>query len=296
MTISVLIPTIGRPEALCRLLQSLEQQTLPRVDFEVLVGVDGGSKHAQPSPIGPCDAVLSLPAGGPAATRNALVRRSTGDLVLFLNDDVVADPGLLERHATTHSELAGGAMVLGAAPWRIEPQDTIFDRLIRETSMVFFYDRMDAADAPVQNDHDWGYRHAWTLNLSAPRSIAAEHRFDERLTRPMFEDIEWAWRAGRDMPCPVLYRPEARVVHAHRYEPADYLRRERELGRQAVRLAEINPGCAAETFRGDLLDPAFIDRCQQRIEQDAAAVEPLVESFRLLADIPSSAVTDPRLV
>ena len=33
-------------------------------------------------------------------------------------------------------------MVLGSAPWKVHEPDSLFDRLIRETSMVFFYDQM----------------------------------------------------------------------------------------------------------------------------------------------------------
>ncbi|MEO1583292.1 MAG: glycosyltransferase [Planctomycetota bacterium] len=287
----MLIPTRGRASQLHRLLTSLESQTLADPRFEVLVGVDGGEAPLSHGRFG----IAAFEHRGPAATRNALVEGARGRYVLFLNDDVVASPDLVETHLREQESLAARgtpAMVLGSAPWHVHGDDRVFDRLIRETSMVFFYDRMDPADT----ERDWGFRHAWTLNLSVPTAVVREHRFNESLDRAMFEDLEWAWRVQRASDVPVLYRPSARVVHDHRYEPRDYLSRERELGRQAVRLAALNPACAAEVFGRDLTDPGFADSCRAQIERDASSVEPLIESFRALADVPASAVGDRRLI
>lgn len=286
--ISVLIPTHGRPEAIGRLLRSLTQQTLPANRFEIIVGVDG---KGGPDGEGPWR-VERFEHRGPAATRNGLIDQARGKIALFLNDDVTADPDLLESHLRSQMNAGRPSMILGSAPFAVPADDRLFDRLVRETSMIFFYDRMNGAEP----DRDWGYRHAWTLNLSVPTSILRQHGFNASLDRAMFEDLEWAWRVQNATGAPVLFRPDARVVHHHRYEPRDYLARERELGRQAIRLAEINGACAHELFRRDLFDAGFIDECRSRIEADAPQVEPLIDSFRALADMPSSAATDPRLV
>lgn len=286
--VSVLIPTRGRPGAVVRLLRSLENQTLAADRFEVVVGVDGSGA---PKAEGPWR-VEQFEQRGPAATRNGLIDCASGELVLFLNDDVVAEPDLVETHLNAQRATDRASLIVGDAPFAVPADDRLFDRLVRETSMVFFYDRMDACDP----DRDWGCRHAWTLNLSAPADLAREHGFNESLDRAMFEDLEWAWRAQRSAGAPVLYRPAARVTHHHRFEPRDYLARERELGRQALRLAEVNAACAHEIFGRDVRDAGFVDECRARIERDAAQVEPLIDSFRALADMPASAAGDTRLI
>ncbi|MEL6499549.1 MAG: glycosyltransferase family A protein [Planctomycetota bacterium] len=286
--VSVLIPSRGRSEAIGRLLKSLEQQTLGADRFEIIVGVDGSGSPPHGGPW----RVERFEHRGPAATRNSLVRLARGEYVLFLNDDVSAHPGLLEAHLDAHAISDRPSMILGSAPFAVPKDDRLFDRLVRETSMVFFYNTMNDSDP----ERDWGFRHAWTLNLSLPTALAHEHSFNESFGRAMFEDLEWAWRVQRSAAAPVLYRPAARVTHHHRYEPRDYLARERELGRQAVRLAEVNAACAGEIFRRDPRDLAFVAECRARIERDAPQIEPLIDSFRALADMPSAAAGDPRLI
>jgi hypothetical protein len=210
---------------------------------EVIVCVDG--TDADPR-LGGCGVrVLAGSPGGPGAARNRGIDAARGRVLLFLNDDVVAGPGLIGAHLAAHADRAarglGASMVVGAAPWAVAADDRVIDRLVRETSWIFFYDRMDG-QAP---EHDWGFRHAWTLNLSVPR--ASVERFDERLARPMFDDLEWAWRVAQ-RGAPVLFRPEASVTHEHRYTARWLLRREALLGHQAVTLRRVNPACAAATF------------------------------------------------
>lgn len=245
MRLSIIIPTrggVGGPVARC--VRSLLDQLTPA--DEVIVSVDGGTPDpaldvlARAHPV----RVLGGAAVGPGGARNRGLRVARASVVLFLNDDVVARPGLLDAHAAFHAGTEGrGAMMLGAAPWRVRSDDRVVDRLLRETSWIFFYDRM--AEDPAR---DWGFRHAWTLNLSLPRDAAAA--FDERLAFPMFDDLEWAWRVG----LPVRYRPGAVVEHEHRYTAMGLLRREALLGHQAAVLHGLNPACAAAAF-GDRYRP-----------------------------------------
>lgn len=102
LAISVIIPTRDRRASLRRLLSALERQTLPRDQFEVVVSVDGstdgsvetGGEFA--SSLAP--QVLWQAAAGRAAACNAGTRRSRGDVVLFLDDDMEPAPSLLEAH------------------------------------------------------------------------------------------------------------------------------------------------------------------------------------------------------
>lgn len=259
-----------------RVLDALARQSLDAHRFEVLVGLDG----CQGPGSHPRAEFLALPRQGPAATRNAIVRRARGELVLFLNDDVVPEPGLLAAHVRAHAGVGPSDLVLGSAPWAIGPGDTLFDRLVRQTSLVFFYDAMN----DCERERDWGFRHAWTLNLSCRADLARRCGFDERLTRAMFEDLEWAYRLALGFGSRVLYRPEAVVTHHHRYTPAGYLERERALGAQALTLAGVNPGCAMGIFKREIRDRAFVRECERLCEDEAGACAALEHRFGALAD------------
>jgi hypothetical protein len=183
-------------------------------------------------------------------------------------------------------------MVLGDAPFAVETPDRLFDRLIRETSMVFFYDRMHGVHARGP-EHDWGFRHAWTLNLSVPTAmVRGVGGFCDSLPGAAFEDIELAWRLHDAFGARVLHRPGARVVHHHRYEPGAYLAREESLGRDALALARANPACARQTFGRDVASAAEVGACREYVERERTAADGLRASLLALAERPAAGATD----
>jgi hypothetical protein len=146
-------------------------------------------------------------------------------------------------------------------------RDTLFDRLVRATSMIFFYDRMLASPVRDEPWHDWGFRHAWNLNLSLPTQAVRDAGCFRVLPHPYgYEDIELAWRLRESRAMPVLWRRAARADHDHRMTPQDYLRREERLGEAALGFARAAPACAAEVFGRDIAEPAEAARCAEFIE------------------------------
>lgn len=97
--ISVCILSGRRPALLERCLASLQSQLDPP-PFEVLVGADGdGAVRAFVLDRFPDATVVSLEGQRLGAARNVLVERARGELLLFVDDDVTVEPGLLRRLA-----------------------------------------------------------------------------------------------------------------------------------------------------------------------------------------------------
>lgn len=282
MSISVIIPSRPRTDGVLeRCLGSLRDQLGP--DDEVIVSIDGPDLPASAG-LFPEVQFLTGPKVGPGGARNRGIDLARGDLILFLNDDVEADPGLLDAHRAAHAS-GSVRMVLGSAPWAVPTDDRVIDRLLRETSLIFFYNKMDDADP----ERDWGFRHAWTLNLSLPKAIVS--RFDARLEQPMFDDLEWASRVRGATGAPVIYRPAARVTHHHRYTPGALLRREALLGHQAARLHSVNPTCAGSVF-GDRYAPEIdeVGRHEESLGTGLEAARRAFADLNAVADAPSAAV------
>jgi len=100
--ISVIIPTCRRHESLARSLAALERQTLSGSAFEVIVVVDGnepGTLAMLQNYRGPLRLRFDgLPPSGAGRARNKGAELATGRILLFLDDDIEADAGLLAAH------------------------------------------------------------------------------------------------------------------------------------------------------------------------------------------------------
>jgi glycosyltransferase involved in cell wall biosynthesis len=106
MKISVVIPTYNRREVLAQVLPTVFDQDIPSDQREVVVVVDGstdGTAEYLRTVCAPCRfTVVEQPNRGPASARNTGVRASSGNLVLFLDDDIRCAPTLLAKHAAAH--------------------------------------------------------------------------------------------------------------------------------------------------------------------------------------------------
>jgi glycosyltransferase involved in cell wall biosynthesis len=106
LRISVVIPHYQDPIALERTLRSLEGQTYPSSRYEVIV-VDDGSSPPLTLDVGTFDLDLQVAhqarqGFGAARARNLGASRSTGDVLVFLDCDMLAEPQHLEAHARWH--------------------------------------------------------------------------------------------------------------------------------------------------------------------------------------------------
>jgi glycosyltransferase involved in cell wall biosynthesis len=320
IAISVVIPTRGRPQRLATCLQRLARQSLPAHHYEVLVGFDGPDDPGDANHMGPGLAaqawsqaggdranlkVVVCPRAGLAAVRNALLPFVQGRVLLSLNDDLLAEPQLLQRHVEAHDTLpaqlglAPGSplVVTGDSPWVVREHRTLFDAMLEGTSMIFFYHRMlgdgapnTPANAPGNPLHDWGFRHAWGLNMSMPTSIVRRvGGFTQFPSWYGYEDNEIVFKVQERMGrCPVLFVPQARGWHDHAMTPREYLTREYKLGYAALGFTRTSPACSKEMFRRDLLCDEEISRCTTIATTSDSLARDLLPWFDGLATTPAS--------
>lgn len=303
--ISVLIPTYQRARKLAACVESLARQS-GDVRFEVIVGLDGPDEASTRAARAAWGAersdrelrVIECPRAGYTQVRNHLVDQARGRVMLSLNDDVIADPELVRTHWQEHEARRRGgqhkAIIVGSAPYVRRPRgelDSMLDRLVRETSMVFFYDAMNTPEALRDREKDWGYRHCFGLNFSADmQSVRTVGKFLARPHMYGYDDIELGYKLSTRLGMPVLYRPEARVIHDHFYTADALLERERALGRAAWVFAEANPAFAAAAFGRDIRSPSEIAYSKEFVHRERAAAERGAATLAALEDVPSDAV------
>lgn len=148
--ISVIIPTRNRAAWLPTCLAHIEQQSFPAGRFEVLVVDDGSTddtlsvvqRYAQGSPI--CIRAHHQPHTGLAAARNLGAEKAMGRWLLFLCDDELVSPRLVEQHVTAHQHRALPACVMGTVRRHPQlPRDTFTRQFLDEVTNWENY-----ADAP----------------------------------------------------------------------------------------------------------------------------------------------------
>jgi GT2 family glycosyltransferase len=201
-SVSVVVPTVGRPRALARCLAALAAQREAGA-FEVIV-VDDGVPAGVASGRGgaDCDRVLRAGGKGAAAARNLGARAARGQLLLFLDDDLVPESDLVARHVSRHD--GRPRAVVGYCP--PAPRDPGLAEL---AAALWWHDHFDA----MGDAGGLTFTGMLSGNLSIPRSaFLALGGFDEGVGRLRREDWLFgltALEAGLEL----VYAPDAVAAH-----------------------------------------------------------------------------------
>jgi len=142
---------------------------------------------------------------GAAAARNFGATQSQAKLILFLDSDVSAEPGLLQEHLACHNRNSR-ALVVGRTRPMILSQPDSFWRIMAEDLYGFDFG---------EQEQEIEFRHLISRNLSLTKASFMEvGGFDETFPKSGFEDTEFAYRAAKQG-YRVIYSPSAAGVHQH---------------------------------------------------------------------------------
>lgn len=201
--LSVIVPTHNRRQ----LLAALSRQTYPLQDIEVIVVVDGATD-------GTWEMVQELRTpyvlraiyrgrGGPAGARNCGALLARGPLLLFLDDDLLPQPGLLGEHMRFHLD-DPNAVVLGRFLPDLEARKEGWN-IWEERIFQRHYEHMEVGRRPPAG------RRLYSGNFSvARRHFLKVGGFDEQLQRN--EDVDLGLRLEREG-LRFHFSPGAAAVH-----------------------------------------------------------------------------------
>lgn len=118
--ISVVMAFEGRGDALPAILSCLEKQRLPAANYEVILVFYGGSsrEHRQRVERHTTGAPMAVrtyfePSSIEVRAKNLGAVNAEGALLLFLDQDLYVDPGLLEAHVESHARQERPTVLLG---------------------------------------------------------------------------------------------------------------------------------------------------------------------------------------
>ncbi len=176
MTFSIIIATKNRSDFLARALDSLAAQ-VDAPAFETIVVDNGSTDDTQAMLAARSDrdalklTVIAEPIANRGKARNRGIAAATGDLVLFIDDDVVLPPGFAAAHA--------------------KAQDRVFPYVVSGPIInVRSYD-----ERPEPTPVNFSNAFFCTCNVSVPRnSLNAVGGFDEQFDLYGWEDTELGLR------------------------------------------------------------------------------------------------------
>jgi GT2 family glycosyltransferase len=211
--VSVVVPSYNRPELAERVLAALAEVVEPEGGFDGVI-VDDGSRPAEAEQLaGVAERagvlVVRRPNGGPSAARNSGIDATTGELVVFLDDDCAPERDWLVRLV---EPFGADDPTLGAVGGRVRPAPPT--NWAQKFCSAIEY---ATGEQPT-------FENASTQNACYRRSVLAEvGGFDEGFRHPGGDDPDLSTRtvaAGYRL----AYAPDAVVNHNELETYSDFLR------------------------------------------------------------------------
>jgi glycosyltransferase involved in cell wall biosynthesis/peptidoglycan/xylan/chitin deacetylase (PgdA/CDA1 family) len=213
---SIIIPTYNRRETVCDCVRSLGALEYDgRIEIIVVVdgSTDGTAEALAQLNIGHPIQIIEQLNAGPAAARNAGAAAAGGDVLLFLDDDIIAQPALVAQHARMYCD--GADAVIGQIT--LDPGST----------KGFLADNFAGWLATSQTGSRITPFDVWAARLSVQRKIFEElGGFDETLTGKSafaMEDADFGARLLARFQ--VRHNPLAIARHRYVVTPEEFMAR-----------------------------------------------------------------------
>ncbi len=234
--VSVVIPTLNRSQVLAQTLDRIENQTIARDQYEVIV-IDNASTDDTQAVLAEKRAnysnlrFLFQNKPGAAATRNMGVREASAEIILFIDNDILAEPNLIEQHLKYHSANPNSSVIGNVVtPWNEKT-----DPFLRYLHYRGIYNPYTITSRPM----DFSYYH--TGNVSTPRStLLAVGGFNEDFFIYGMEDIELGYRLQK-AGCGMVNGAQARAIHHYFPTYPEFVQRCEQAGYSLGKLIELHP-------------------------------------------------------
>ena len=233
--ISVIIPTLGQRGMLPVVLGTLEKSPYAG-ELEVLIvdnSPEGLLSGSGKESFGGFVRVLDCKKSGAASARNLGARDAEGEFLLFLDDDVVPMPGLIEEHLKC-VKAGPGRLSMG----KMLPAESVKASLFGEF-LIFYGLLPDYKD--IKEGAELSCEHFNSSNFMISReNYSRAGGFNEGFDCYGWEDVEFGSRLSANG-IRSLFSGKSLAAHHVESNLASYLNKMKLMGRSAVRFAGLHP-------------------------------------------------------
>lgn len=133
--LSVVIPTLNRPDSLIKLVDSIQLQNMPNESYEIIVVYNTKTDfNTSPFKNRPQIQTLCAPHPGVNHARNHGALHAKGDVILFLDDDCEAtNRQFLNDHCVAH-QLHPELVAIGG-PYQLSSRASLFDQIYQQNNL-----------------------------------------------------------------------------------------------------------------------------------------------------------------
>ncbi len=248
--LSVIMPTYNRVATLEKTLLSLEEQTLSKDLFEVVVVDDGSTDGTKEflerySNRGRLHLTYACKENeGQGIARNVGYQISDGHVLVFLQDDTITTPTLLEEHKKVHDTFATHNFIcLGNTTWDPALDINPYMLFLEKSGMQFAYGALEKAKLidPVLQLREATFNHFYTSNISMKRTLFEKQQFNPKFKKYGWEDIELGYRMVTEERAVILYNSKAKALHHHQLYEEELPKRMMQIAKNAKRAEKISP-------------------------------------------------------
>lgn len=183
MKASIIIPYYNRLNHLKKTIDAISVQTINRNDYEIIV-VNDGSDIDPTEFLSSSINIITTPNRGAAAARNTGIHASCGEILIFLDSDIVVEQSFIENHLEFHQR---SEAMIGCGYRRHLSSDGALQPLDTREKLLQRYGKKLS-----ELRHPWFM--TYTCNVSIAKQVCIRELFDENYIHWGLEDSEWAYR------------------------------------------------------------------------------------------------------
>ncbi len=213
MSVSVVVPTFNRGHGLAAMVTSLLRNSVAGVGSVEVIVVDDGSTIPAWHALEGCEPRLPFNLRclrqsnrGAAAARNTGYRAAAGEVVIFIDDDIICPPNLIDSHVKAH--LANpGCVIFGRCPFIVPEKATPLYQWISTLGLELCQSRTEEfIDSPI----------VASGQISVESSMFDKEAgvYRDELETPAAEEYELTFRL-RERRIPILLATRIVAWHDH---------------------------------------------------------------------------------